>query len=58
MLLVDSKGEAQTSMLAPRLNVEQIKNHAIMIHENGDNYNDIPSPLGGGGARIACGIIK
>jgi superoxide dismutase, Cu-Zn family len=28
-----------------------------MIHANGDNYTDTP-PLGGGGAREACGIIK
>ncbi|MBF9200908.1 superoxide dismutase, partial [Acinetobacter baumannii] len=24
----------------------------------GDNYSDSPLPLGGGGARIACGVIK
>ncbi|MBM2860545.1 superoxide dismutase, partial [Escherichia coli] len=23
----------------------------------GDNHDDHPEPLGGGGARIACGII-
>jgi Cu-Zn family superoxide dismutase len=28
-----------------------------MIHEGGDNYSDEPAPLGGGGARIACGVI-
>jgi Cu-Zn family superoxide dismutase len=28
-----------------------------MIHEGGDNYSDQPKPLGGGGARIACGVI-
>jgi hypothetical protein len=28
-----------------------------MIHEGGDNYADAPKPLGGGGARIACGVI-
>ena len=58
VLFVDAKGEANIPMLAPRLNLEKIQNHAIMIHENGDNYDDVPSPLGGGGARIACGIIK
>ncbi|WP_324128836.1 superoxide dismutase family protein, partial [Acinetobacter baumannii] len=29
-----------------------------MIHAGGDNYSDSPQPLGGGGARIACGVIK
>ena len=28
-----------------------------MIHEGGDNYSDTPKPLGGGGARMACGVI-
>lgn len=29
-----------------------------MIHAVGDNYSDTPAPLGSGGARIACGVIK
>jgi len=29
-----------------------------MIHAGGDNYADQPAPLGGGGARVACGVIK
>jgi Cu-Zn family superoxide dismutase len=29
-----------------------------MIHEGGDNYADEPKPLGGGGARIACGVVE
>ena len=28
------------------------------VHAGGDNYSDQPAPLGGGGARIACGVIK
>ena len=28
----------------------------VVIHAGGDNYSDTP-PLGGGGARIACGVI-
>ena len=31
---------------------------SLMIHEGGDNYSDTPKPLGGGGARIACGVVK
>jgi Cu-Zn family superoxide dismutase len=29
-----------------------------MIHEGGDNYRDTPEPLGGGGGRIACGVVE
>jgi Cu-Zn family superoxide dismutase len=28
-----------------------------MIHAGGDNHADHPAPLGGGGARMACGVI-
>ena len=24
----------------------------------GDNHADHPAPLGGGGARVACGVVK
>jgi Cu-Zn family superoxide dismutase len=29
-----------------------------MVHAGGDNYSDQPKPLGGGGDRIACGLIR
>ena len=29
-----------------------------MIHMGGDNYKDAPSPLGGGGGRLACGVVE
>lgn len=56
ILVVDSKGAANTPQLAPRLKTQDIQGHALMVHEGGDNYSDNP-PLGGGGARIACGKI-
>jgi Cu-Zn family superoxide dismutase len=28
-----------------------------MIHVAGDDYEDTPLPLGGGGARFACGVL-
>ncbi len=58
VLVVDSKGDATAAVTAPHLTVEQIRGHSIMIHAGGDNYSDTPAPLGGGGARIACGVIK
>jgi Cu-Zn family superoxide dismutase len=57
VLSVDSKGRARTAMLAPHLTVADLKGHAFMVHAGGDNYSDQPAPLGGGGARIACGTL-
>jgi Cu-Zn family superoxide dismutase len=42
---------------ATRLTLKEVRGRSIMIHEGGDNYSDQPKPLGGGGARIACGVI-
>jgi Cu-Zn family superoxide dismutase len=55
---VGENGEAVKSMVASKLKLADIKGHALIIHEGGDNYSDDPKPLGGGGARIACGIIE
>lgn len=44
-------------ILAPRLTLANVKNRAVIIHEGSDNYTNNPK-LGGGGKRIACGIIK
>lgn len=57
-LFVDTQGSANLPILAPRLHVSDLHGHAIMIHEGGDNYSDTPEKLGGGGKRIACGVIK
>ncbi|CAN5426535.1 superoxide dismutase family protein [soil metagenome] len=58
ILIVDKEGKATESVLAPRLTVTALKGHSIMIHKGGDNYADKPEKLGGGGARIACGVVK
>ena len=55
-LFVDADGTASLPVLAPRLKVSDLKGHSIMIHAGADNYSDDPKPLGGGGARIACGM--
>jgi Cu-Zn family superoxide dismutase len=57
VLVVDSKGDATEAVTAPHLTVAEIRGRSIMIHAGGDNYSDTPKPLGGGGARIACGLI-
>ncbi|MBY3624269.1 superoxide dismutase family protein [Acinetobacter junii] len=57
-LTVNEKGFATQAVIAPRLKLSDIQGRTIMIHAGGDNYSDTPKPLGGGGERIACGVIK
>ena len=57
-LTVGENGSVSTKMTAPRLKVADLQGRSIMIHAGGDNYSDNPKPLGGGGARIACGVVK
>lgn len=57
VLNVDTEGNAKTTVYAPRLKLADVQGLAIMIHAGGDNYSDQPKPLGGGGDRIACGVI-
>ena len=56
-LFVDASGKATLPVLAPRLKMTDVKGHALMVHAGGDNYADSPEKLGGGGARIACGVV-
>lgn len=58
-LYVDANGNATQPVLAPRIKqTSQLKGRALMIHAGGDNHSDHPAPLGGGGARVACGVIQ
>lgn len=57
-LYVTHDGKANYPVLAPKLTgLQEIGGHSLMIHIGGDNHHDHPEPLGGGRARIACGII-
>jgi Cu-Zn family superoxide dismutase len=58
ILFVSTEGTATHTMYAPRLRAADIKNHSLMIHAGGDNYSDTPNALGGGGARLACGVVE
>jgi Cu-Zn family superoxide dismutase len=58
VLTVGADGKASDSVLAPRLKMDDVKGRALIIHAGGDNYSDDPEPLGGGKARIACGVIN
>lgn len=57
-LFVNADGSVTLPVLAPRIkHLAELNQHALMIHGSGDNYSDIPEKLGGGGARMVCGII-
>lgn len=57
VLIINNRGIASLPVLAPRLKLNTIKNHALIIHAGADNYSDKPKPMGGGGVRVACGIV-
>ena len=57
-LYVDASGNATQPVLAPRLKVADLAGRSLMVHAGGDNHADHPAPLGGGGARMACGVVK
>jgi Cu-Zn family superoxide dismutase len=57
-LVVAADGSASMAVLAPRLKQSDVAGKALMVHAGGDNHADHPMALGGGGARIACGLIS
>jgi Cu-Zn family superoxide dismutase len=58
-ITVDAAGTAKGEIVAPHLvSVTAVQGHALVLHAGGDNYADEPAPLGGGGARIACGTVE
>lgn len=57
-LTVAADGASKETLTASRLKVADLKGRSIMVHEAGDNFSDQPKPLGGGGARVACGVVK
>lgn len=56
-LYVATDGSAITPVLAPRLKLADVRKRSLMVHAGGDNHSDHPASLGGGGARVACGVI-
>lgn len=57
VLFVDADGTSTNPVLAPRLKLKDMRNHSLMMHVGGDNHHDHPTALGGGGARMACGVV-
>ena len=57
-LLVAADGGASNPVLAPRLkSLVDVRHRSLMVHTGGDNHADNPASLGGGGARVVCGVI-
>ena len=56
-LKVDAQGNATQAVTAPHLALKDLRRKALVIHEGGDNGSDQPKPNGGGGTRIACGVV-
>ena len=57
-LYVDANGYAIQAVHAPELTLGDLKDRSIMIHANGDKHSYTTKKLGGGGARVACGVIQ
>lgn len=57
-LYIAADGAATQPVLAPRLKkLTELNGRSLMIHIGGDNHADHPAPLGGGGARMLCGVV-
>jgi Cu-Zn family superoxide dismutase len=54
---VPASGAVKAKLKVEGLTLADVAGRSLMIHAGGDNYADAPAPLGGGGARIACGVI-
>lgn len=55
-LYADPTGAVTLPVLAPHIKLNDFAGRALVLHAGGDNYSDTP-PLGGGGARLACGLV-
>lgn len=57
-LYIAADGTARQPVLGPRLKAADVAARSLMVHVGGDNHADHPAPLGGGGARMACGVVQ
>jgi Cu-Zn family superoxide dismutase len=56
-LKVAADGVSAVPVMSNRLKLKDVAGRSLMIHAGGDNFSDQPEPLGGGGPRIACGVV-
>ena len=55
--MVAGNGTATAPVVTRRVQVSNLAGRSLMVHAGGDNYSDMPDPLGGGGSRVACGVV-
>ncbi len=58
VLIADLNGEIKTRFYKNNITLDELKGKSLILHKGGDNYDDSPLTLGGGGERIGCGVIK
>ena len=58
VIQANALGDVDMCVYAPRLTVADVVGRSVIVHAGGDNYQDTPFPLGGGGKRIVCGVIE
>lgn len=58
VLMVNADGTVQDFFYLKDVTAADFKGRSVIIHAGSDNYQDEPKPLGGGGERIGCGLIK
>jgi Cu-Zn family superoxide dismutase len=56
LIQINAFGQSEGSMYLPRLSAQELLGRSIILHAGGDTYSDVPK-LGGGGARLACGLL-
>jgi Cu-Zn family superoxide dismutase len=58
-IVANPDGTASLAAMAPRIaDVSPLRGKALMLHQGGDTYSDEPQKDGGGGPRVACGVIR
>ena len=57
-LKVGPDGVSAVPLASNRLKLKDVLGRSLMVHAGGDNFSDAPLALGGGGARIACGVVS
>lgn len=56
-LTVPPGGSSKVKLAVAGLAIADLAGRSLMIHAGGDNYSDVPKPLGGGGDRVVCGVV-
>ena len=55
-ILIDPTGQGEGAVFVPHLDTRELPGRSVIFHAGGDTYSDTPK-LGGGGARLACGVF-